>query len=204
MALTRKQQKFIDEYFACGMNGTQAAIRAGYSVETARFIAYENLTKPHIREEIDRIYKANTMPAEEILARLSEYGRGDLGDVWDETTGQVNWETARALGKTGIIKRVKHKTTRVSNEKTGEEIETFEDEIELHDPIKAMHILAKVHGMLIDRLKVEVTWQDEAVNMIRAGELDYPAAMETFDHDEQLVKSLFAKAQVSVSVSKSE
>lgn len=31
------------------LNATQAAIRAGYSKETARFIGYENLTKPYIQ-----------------------------------------------------------------------------------------------------------------------------------------------------------
>ncbi len=32
--LTRKQQKFVDEYLV-DLNGTQAAIRAGYSIATA-------------------------------------------------------------------------------------------------------------------------------------------------------------------------
>lgn len=50
--LTRKQQKFVDEYLV-DLNGTQAAIRAGYSVDSARFIATENLSKPYIAAAID-------------------------------------------------------------------------------------------------------------------------------------------------------
>jgi phage terminase small subunit len=51
MALTAKQQRFVDEYLK-DLNATQAAIRAGYSKATARFIGAENLTKPNIQSII--------------------------------------------------------------------------------------------------------------------------------------------------------
>lgn len=56
--LTTKQQLFISAYCSNGYNGTQAAIEAGYSENTARAIATENLAKPYIIEEIDK-YKAS-------------------------------------------------------------------------------------------------------------------------------------------------
>jgi phage terminase small subunit len=43
--MTARQQAFIREYLV-DCNGTQAAIRAGYSKGTANVIACENLTKP--------------------------------------------------------------------------------------------------------------------------------------------------------------
>ncbi|MDH0852107.1 terminase small subunit [Delftia tsuruhatensis] len=49
--LTARESKFIDE-FLVDLNGTQAAIRAGYSSKTARQIASENLSKPHIQVAI--------------------------------------------------------------------------------------------------------------------------------------------------------
>lgn len=49
--MTAKQQRFCDEYLI-DLDGTKAAIRAGYSPKTARSIASENLTKPNIREYI--------------------------------------------------------------------------------------------------------------------------------------------------------
>ena len=49
--LTPKAQRFIDEY-CVDMNGTQAAIRAGYSKRSARQIADQNLSKHDIREAI--------------------------------------------------------------------------------------------------------------------------------------------------------
>ena len=51
--LTTKQARFVEEYCVDG-NGTRAAIRAGYSPRTARQIAYENLTKPYICDEIEQ------------------------------------------------------------------------------------------------------------------------------------------------------
>lgn len=45
--LTDKQRLFCHEYLK-DLNGTQAAIRAGYSEESARQIATENLSKPSI------------------------------------------------------------------------------------------------------------------------------------------------------------
>ena len=51
--LTPKQQRFIEEYLV-DLNGTQAAIRAGYSAQTARAIASENLRKPAIAAKLRR------------------------------------------------------------------------------------------------------------------------------------------------------
>lgn len=51
IGLTDKQERFCQEYLI-DLNGTQAAIRAGYSENTAKEIASENLTKPYIKERI--------------------------------------------------------------------------------------------------------------------------------------------------------
>lgn len=54
--LTGKQEMFCQEYVV-DLNGTQAAIRAGYSQDTAAQIASENLTKPHIYTRICELQK---------------------------------------------------------------------------------------------------------------------------------------------------
>ena len=53
MALTSKQLRFVEEYLI-DLNATQAAIRSGYSVNTASETGYENLRKPQISEEIKK------------------------------------------------------------------------------------------------------------------------------------------------------
>lgn len=49
--LTDKQQRFVEEYLI-DLNATQAAIRSGYSKNTARSIANNLLTKVNIQEAI--------------------------------------------------------------------------------------------------------------------------------------------------------
>jgi phage terminase small subunit len=55
--LSHKQDLFINHYLENGGNATKAAINAGYkgSNDTLRAIARENLTKPHICAEIDKV-----------------------------------------------------------------------------------------------------------------------------------------------------
>lgn len=52
--LTDKQKRFCKEY-VIDLNATQAAIRAGYSENSAKEIASENLTKPNIQSFIEEL-----------------------------------------------------------------------------------------------------------------------------------------------------
>jgi len=52
--LTAKQKMFCKEYLV-DLNATQACIRAGYSKKTARSLGCENLTKPYIQQEVQRL-----------------------------------------------------------------------------------------------------------------------------------------------------
>lgn len=51
-ALNEKQKRFVNEYLV-DLNATQAAIRAGYSVDTAGQIGYQLLQKTLIQEAIN-------------------------------------------------------------------------------------------------------------------------------------------------------
>lgn len=52
--LNDQQERFCHEYIV-DLNGTQAAIRAGYSETSARQIASENLSKPNIRQRVKEL-----------------------------------------------------------------------------------------------------------------------------------------------------
>ena len=75
MPLTPKQRRFAEEY-QIDLNGTQAAIRAGYSARTANRIASENLTKPDIAAEIARLQRERAerleLTADWVLSRLRD------------------------------------------------------------------------------------------------------------------------------------
>lgn len=57
--LTPKQTLFVQEYLV-DLNATQAAIRAGYSKNTAKAIGAENLTKPDIADAVQKAMGARS------------------------------------------------------------------------------------------------------------------------------------------------
>lgn len=73
--LTLKQRDFCDEYLISG-NGTQAAIKAGYSKKSAQEIASENLLKPVIKDYLDsrraKIAKKFEITQEYVLKGIKE------------------------------------------------------------------------------------------------------------------------------------
>ncbi|MXP42970.1 terminase small subunit [Allopontixanthobacter sediminis] len=75
MALTAKQQRFVDEYLI-DLNATQAALRAGYSEKTSYSIGQENLNKPEIAQIIQKAMDARSerteITADYVLAGIQE------------------------------------------------------------------------------------------------------------------------------------
>lgn len=85
--LTPKQQRFVDEYLV-DLNGTQAAIRAGYSAKTARSKAAQLLAKVNIEQAIqarmgERSEKVG-VNAEYVLTRLHQIDQLDVADILDD------------------------------------------------------------------------------------------------------------------------
>ena len=81
--MTPKQQKFCDEYLVSG-NATDAAIKAGYSPKTAYSIGNENLSKPEIREYLDKqlelLHNKKTADAQEVIEYLTAVMRGEYSE----------------------------------------------------------------------------------------------------------------------------
>src|SRR5204863_284888 len=82
--LTEKQKRFGDEYLI-DLNGTQAAIRAGYSTRTARAIAAENLTKPavvaYIQAAMDARAERTQITQDQVLRRWHQIAFADANDL---------------------------------------------------------------------------------------------------------------------------
>lgn len=85
--LTPKQQRFCEEYLI-DLNATQAAIRAGYSPDTAGAMGWENLKKPEISDFISKLQaerSRNTkIDAQWLLDRLAAEATADVNDIYDE------------------------------------------------------------------------------------------------------------------------
>jgi phage terminase small subunit len=159
-SLTGRQKAFVLEY-AKDFNGTQAAIRAGYSQKTAYSIAYENLRKPEICAEIQAEFEKRTVGLEEVLLRLTEQATASVGNFItvnpDGDRIAFNPEAVKDGGR--LIKRIKAKTTVRYSEK-GDQFEYTTLEIELYDAQRALEILGKHLGMVSGRVEV-IDWRQE-------------------------------------------
>ena len=93
MALTAKQKAFVQEYLV-DLNATQAALRAGYSPNSAQQIATENLSKPLIQDAIQAALKAREKRTEVtqdyVIAKLREIVEKDASDGPDSELKYAN------------------------------------------------------------------------------------------------------------------
>jgi phage terminase small subunit len=89
-SLSPKRQKFIQEY-AVTHNGTQAALKAGYSPKTAYSAAHEILKIPEVQAELARLEKAaaarNNVTVDEIINRL--YNEALAGDPNEPSSARI-------------------------------------------------------------------------------------------------------------------
>jgi phage terminase small subunit len=162
--LNTKQEAFVNEYLK-DHNGTQAAIRAGYSKKTARTIASQLLAKLDISDAIKERVKERAMGPDEVLTRLADIARGDITDLMDVShTGFVidlTGDTQEGKNpKTKLIKKIKQKvTTYLAKSESQEDREIVETEIELYSAQEALNTIAKLNGMITD--KVDLTSKGE-------------------------------------------
>ena len=163
MALTYKQQLFIEHYLTC-MNATEAARRAGYSAKTAASIGSENLRKPEIASAISERLKEAAMSADEVLRRLADQARATMEDFISEGPlgPDVDLEKAREAGKLHLLKKFKV-------DKDGGVA------IELHDPQTALVHLGRYHGLFLDKTALtDPTGHQAALVILPAVEVHTP------------------------------
>jgi phage terminase small subunit len=140
--LTEKQKRFCEEYLV-DLNATQAAIRAGYSEDTARSIASENLSKPDIQEYIrvlqKEISERNKITQDMWLQELAKIGFSDIKNYYTSDDEQI--EITQLDNKlTAAIAQLKVTETRLPG---GVKIVK---EFKLHDKIAALEKIGKHLG----------------------------------------------------------
>lgn len=84
--LTDKQKRFCQEY-VIDLNGTQAAIRAGYSRKTANEIAAQNLAKLSVKAEIGKlraeIAERNNVTVDYLIRGLKSIADDDISKYFE-------------------------------------------------------------------------------------------------------------------------
>ncbi len=148
--VTHRQQAFARE-FLVDHNGTQAAIRAGYSKKGAHVEASKNLKNPKVQAELAKlaapIKERAEFSAVELLNRLRAVAFGDIRELFTPSPGDTHGSTIkdmRELGAHQLLVRSYEKR------KDGTVHVTFENRL------RAMELLMKHLGLLKDQMRLEV------------------------------------------------
>lgn len=143
--LNPRQAKFCEEYLV-DLNGTQAAIRAGYSPNgrAPAEVAYQNLRKPQIAEAIAKLMALRPgVTQTRIVDELARIAFANAGDYFE-------W------GPEGVVIRPSETLTEEQRSVITEVSQTITDaggtiRIKLSDKQAALEKLGKVVGMFKDR-----------------------------------------------------
>ncbi len=100
--LTDKQQRFVDEYLI-DSNATQAAIRAGYSPDSARQLGSDTLSKPYIQDAIAegraKIVERNAITIDDLINELEQARTAAM----TAETAQSSAAVAATMGKAKML-----------------------------------------------------------------------------------------------------
>lgn len=111
MALTAKQSRFVDEYLL-DLNATQAAIRAGYSGETADKQGPRLLAHPEVKGAIDAAMAARSeetkIDAAWVLKRLAIEAEADMADIYFENGALKPVHEWPKIWRQGLVAGVEH------------------------------------------------------------------------------------------------
>jgi phage terminase small subunit len=159
--LTVKQQRFIEEYLI-DLNAAGAARRAGYSKRTARQMGTENLSKPYIRAIIKAGIEARkarlSVKAEQVIQELALIAFAGMKDFVEiDESGAMRVRPLDSLGerKSTVIKKVKDNRV-IKSTSEGGSIRNGTFQIELHDKVRCLELLARHLGLLHCKHVVDV------------------------------------------------
>lgn len=149
--LTAKQRRFVDEYLV-DLNATQAAIRAGYSPDTANVIGSENLAKPYIQQRIqkqmDERAARTGITQDKVIEELAKIAFSDICNYLKVENNRVEIFDTDSIQKEVL--------SAIAEIKQG----NYGLSIKLYDKLKALELLGRHLGMFKDKL--EITGQVES------------------------------------------
>lgn len=149
--LNAKQQRFVEEYLI-DLNATQAAIRAGYSVDSARDIGCENLTKPNIQEAIAKAMaersKRTGVNQDRVVLELARIAFANARNIINTEDGSVKDDATE--DDLACIQSVKVKTM------SGDKGYSEEREVKLYSKTDALEKLGRHLGMWKDKIDLNV------------------------------------------------
>ncbi len=156
-ALTPRQAAFAAEYLV-DLNATQAAIRAGYSVKTAKVIGAENLTKPAIFSIIQSGHAARLertrISADSVLTELAKLGYSNILDyVTIDEAGQASVDLRNMTREQAAA--LTELTIEETTERDGKELKAVRrTKIKLADKRGALEAIGRHLGLFKEKLEI--------------------------------------------------
>ena len=144
--LSAKRQRFVDEY-CIDFNGTQAAIRAGYSVRSANIQAARLLTDDSIKKALDEkrleIAEESKLKTSDVIDELRRIAFSDITQVISFNAAKAKVKSSRKLSEDA--KKTIASVSQTQNGLT----------VKLHDKVKALELLGRYLNIFTDRVAVE-------------------------------------------------
>lgn len=148
--LSEQRQRFVDEYLI-DLNGTQAAIRAGYSAKTAQEQSSRLLSNVMVQEAISKAMaersKRTGINQDRVVLELAKMALVKMTDIVDR---QGRIKDSATDDDLACIESIKYKE---SESDTGSSVER---EVKIASKIKALELLGKHLGMWNDKLDVNI------------------------------------------------
>jgi len=160
MELSDKQQAFVQEYLK-DLNGTQAAIRAGYSVKTANEQAARLLANVSVSEAVktaleERAEKTG-IDAEWVLRRLALEANADVADLYDDKGGLKPVKDWPLIWRQGLVAGIDAEVT-----DTGSIIH----KVKLSDRVKRLEMIGRHVGVQAFKDRVEHDVSDDLASIL--------------------------------------
>lgn len=155
MALADKHYEVLEQYFTC-WNKTEAYQRVFPKVKrnSAASNAYRLFEMPEFQEAISRRLTETVMSADEVLMRLADHARGDVGDYIMESGGdlRIDINAAKKAKRTHLIKKVTQRRFVRKTDDSEEEETTIT--IEMYDAQAALVHIGKHHRLFTDKVEL--------------------------------------------------
>lgn len=148
--LTIKRRLFVEHYFLCGFNQTEAARRTGY--RHPEVMGCRLMKVQAVREAIEARIAEVAMSANEVLYRLSQQARADMGVFFKEVRRWTE-EPLPTQELTGEMRRMKDARGRETTEYEVRQIVLDLDK--LRDP-RYSHLVRKFIDSPRDGLSIEL------------------------------------------------
>lgn len=157
--LPAKRARFVEEYLI-DSNGTQAAIRAGYSPKTAQMQASQLLTYPGVADAVAagraRLAEQSTVKAEDVIRELAKLGFANM-EHYTRVNGLGDMVIDLSDLTSDQMAAISEITVETYTDGKGEDAETVKrTKFKLADKRAALVDLGKHLGLFTDKQSIKL------------------------------------------------